>query len=46
MLNQCNFIGNLGRDPEIKYASNGNAIANLSLGVSESWKNKDGERIY
>ena len=44
MLNQCNFIGNLGRDPEIKYASNGNAIANLSLGVSESWKNKDGEK--
>lgn len=39
-LNQCNFIGRLGRDPEIKYLPSGNAVANFSIAVSESWKNK------
>ena len=40
MLNKVTLIGNLGRDPEIKYAANGNAIANLALATSESWKDK------
>jgi single-strand DNA-binding protein len=45
MLNKVTLIGNLGRDPEIKYASNGNAIANLAVATSESWKDKTtGER--
>lgn len=39
-LNQCNFIGRLGRDPEIRYAANGNAVANLSIACGESWKDK------
>ena len=39
-LNQCNFIGNLGKDPEMRYAANGNAICNISIGVSEKWKDK------
>ena len=41
MLNQCNFIGNLGKDPEIRALSNGNEVANISLGVSKRWKDKD-----
>lgn len=39
-LNQCNFIGRLGKDVEMKYAQNGNAIANFSIAVGESWKDK------
>lgn len=44
-LNQCNFIGNLGRDPEVKYTASGQAVANFSLAVSESYKDKGGERV-
>jgi single-strand DNA-binding protein len=44
-LNQCNFIGNLGADPEVKSFQNGGKVANLRLAVSESWKDKTtGER--
>ena len=44
-LNQCNFIGNLGADPEVKSFQNGGRIANLRLATSESWKDKQtGER--
>ena len=39
-LNQCNFIGNLGNDPEIKYMASGGAVANLSLAVSDDYKDK------
>lgn len=45
MLNQCQFIGNLGRDPEIRSTNDGRTIANLSLAVSEKWTDKNsGER--
>jgi single-strand DNA-binding protein len=40
MLNKCMFIGNLGRDPEIRTMQDGKKVANLSLGVSEKWKDK------
>ncbi len=43
-LNQCQFIGNLGHSPEIKYTASGVAVANFSIAVSEKWKNKDGEK--
>lgn len=42
-LNNCQFIGNLGNDPQIKYTQSGTAVANLSLGVTETWV-KDGNR--
>lgn len=46
MLNKCCFIGNLGRDPEIRSLPNGGKVANLSIGVSEAWKNKTtGEKM-
>jgi len=41
-LNKCILIGNLGNDPEIKYAASGTAIANLSLATTESRKNREG----
>ena len=40
MLNQCNFIGNLGADPEIRTMSNGSEVANFSIGCTEKWKEK------
>jgi len=42
-LNKVMLIGNLGSDPEIKYAANGNAIANIRIATAESRKNRDGE---
>ncbi|HDM8093435.1 TPA: single-stranded DNA-binding protein [Yersinia enterocolitica] len=39
-VNRVILIGNLGQDPEIRYLPNGGAVANLSLGVSEQWKDK------
>ena len=37
------LIGNLGRDPEVKYSQQGTAIAQFSLATTERWKDKDGE---
>jgi len=37
------LIGNLGRDPEVKYSQQGTAIAQFSVATTERWKNKDGE---
>ncbi len=39
-VNKVILIGNLGREPEIKYATNGAAIANMAIATSESWKDK------
>jgi single-strand DNA-binding protein len=44
MMNQCNFIGRLGRDPEVKYAQSGDAVCNFSLACSEQWKDKQGNK--
>lgn len=44
MLNHCTFIGNLGRDPEIRSTQSGDKIANLSLACTERWKNRNGEQ--
>jgi|TARA_R110000850_G_scaffold127431_1_gene246484 single-strand DNA-binding protein len=45
MFNQCQFIGNLGRDVEVRSFQNGNRVANLAIAVSEKWKDKNtGER--
>lgn len=40
-LNSCNFIGRLGKDPEARYMSNGDAVASFSIAVG--WKTKDKE---
>lgn len=39
-LNNCQFIGNLGKDPELRYAASGDAMCNFSIACSESWKDK------
>lgn len=41
MLNSCNFIGRLGNDPEIKYLPSGGAVASISIGCSEKWRDKE-----
>ena len=40
-LNKCTFIGNLGRDPEVRSFQNGNKVCNLRLACSETWKDKN-----
>jgi single-strand DNA-binding protein len=42
-LNKVLLIGNLGRDPEIRYTGSGTAVASFSLATSERFKNKGGE---
>jgi single-strand DNA-binding protein len=42
-LNRVELIGNLGRDPEIRYTPGGTAVATFSLATSEKVKNKSGE---
>jgi len=41
-LNKVMLIGNLGKDPELRYTTSGKAVANFSLATSESWKDADG----
>jgi single-strand DNA-binding protein len=36
------IIGNLGKDPELKYTQSGQAVATFSVAINEKWKNKDG----
>ncbi|WP_312288841.1 single-stranded DNA-binding protein [Stutzerimonas nitrititolerans] len=39
-VNKVILVGNVGGDPEVRYAPNGNAFANITLATSESWKDK------
>ncbi len=43
-LNKVMLIGNLGRDPEIRYMPSGDAIATLNLATTDTWKDKGGEK--
>ncbi|MDG1193567.1 MAG: single-stranded DNA-binding protein [Arenicellales bacterium] len=40
-VNKAIVVGNLGNDPEIRYAANGSAIASISVATSERWKDKN-----
>lgn len=42
-VNKVILIGNLGKDPEVRYTPNGKAVANLTLATSESWKDQGGQ---
>lgn len=44
-LNQCNFIGRIGRDIELKYTANGSAVANFSIAVGDDYKDKNGAKV-
>ena len=39
-VNKVILVGNLGKDPEIRYSPNGGAVANITIATSESWKDK------
>ena len=38
------LLGNLGRDPETRYTTGGDAVTNLNIATSEQWKDKSGEK--
>jgi len=39
-INKVILVGNLGGDPEVRYMPNGNAVTNITIATSESWKDK------
>ena len=39
-INKVILVGNLGKDPEVRYSAQGAAIANLTIATSEKWKDK------
>ncbi|MBC7264688.1 MAG: single-stranded DNA-binding protein [Chloroflexi bacterium] len=43
-LNKVMLIGNLGKDPEMRYTPDGTPVTSFSLAVSRTWVNNDGER--
>lgn len=43
-INKVILIGNLGKDPEVRYTPSGTAVANFSIATTENWTNKDGEK--
>jgi single-strand DNA-binding protein len=45
-INKVIIIGNLGKDPEVRYMPSGSAICNVTVATSRQWKNKEsGERM-
>lgn len=44
MINKAIILGNVGRDPEVRYMPSGEAICNLSIATTRKWKDKSGER--
>lgn len=45
-VNKVILVGNVGSDPETRYMPNGNAVTNISLATSETWKDKNtGEQV-
>jgi single-strand DNA-binding protein len=44
MLNKVMLIGNLGKDPEIRYTQSGTAVATFNVATTEQWKDKDGQK--
>lgn len=40
-INKVILVGNLGRDPEVRYMPSGGAVANLAIATSETWKDKN-----
>jgi single-strand DNA-binding protein len=43
-VNKVILVGHLGKDPETRFMSNGEAVANVSLATSENWKDKEGKK--
>ncbi|MGH0028646.1 MAG: single-stranded DNA-binding protein [Myxococcota bacterium] len=43
-VNKVILVGNLGRDPELRYTQSGQAVANFTLATTERFSNRDGDR--
>lgn len=43
-VNKVILVGRTGKDPEVRYMTNGEAVANVTLATSENWKDKSGEK--
>ena len=43
-LNKVMIIGNLGKDPEVRYTPGGQAVANFTIATNESWNDKSGQK--
>ena len=43
-VNKVILIGNLGKDPETRYMSNGDCVTNVTVATSEKWKDQNGEK--
>jgi single-strand DNA-binding protein len=43
-VNKAILVGNLGRDPEVRFTASGRAVANFTLATSERWTDPDGNR--
>ncbi len=44
MINKAVLIGRLGKDPEIRYTTDGSMVTNFSIATDESWKDKNGDK--
>ncbi|MBV6645958.1 MAG: single-stranded DNA-binding protein [Cyclobacteriaceae bacterium] len=44
-INKVILIGNLGKDPEVRYLENGSTVANVTLATTESYKDRNGNRV-
>lgn len=44
MVNSCQFIGRLGREPEVRDLQSGDKLATFSMALSKSWKDKQGNK--
>lgn len=44
-VNRVTLIGNLGNDPEVRYLESGSAVAKFNIATTDSYKNKNGERV-
>ena len=43
-VNKVILVGNLGKDPETRYMSSGDAVTNISIATTENWKDKNGDK--
>ena len=43
-VNKVILVGNLGRDPEVRFMPNGEAVCNFSIATTDSWKDKNGQK--
>ena len=43
-VNKAIIVGNLGKDPEVKFLTNGDAVCSFSIATTDSWKDKAGQK--